>query len=44
MPLYCGIYLRSNNSLICVINEKDKRLKEINEALNYGLLMRHIPS
>lgn len=28
MSLYCGIDLHSNNSVICVINEKDERLKE----------------
>ena len=29
MSLYCGIDLHSNNCVICVINEQDKRLKEI---------------
>ena len=29
MTLYCGIDLHSNNSVICVINDNDKRLKEI---------------
>lgn len=29
MTLYCGIDLHSNNSVICVINDRDKRLKEV---------------
>jgi hypothetical protein len=29
MPLYCGIDLHSNNHVICVIDDKDKRLLEI---------------
>ena len=28
MTLYCGIDLHSNNSVICVIDDKDKRLFE----------------
>jgi len=28
MPLYCGIDLHSNNHVICVIDDKDKRLLE----------------
>jgi hypothetical protein len=28
MTLYCGIDLHSNNSVICVINDKDQRLLE----------------
>jgi len=29
MPLYCGIDLHSNNHVICVIDDKDKRLLEL---------------
>lgn len=29
MTLYCGIDLHSNNNVICVINDKDKRLLEV---------------
>ena len=29
MTLYCGIDLHSNNSVVCVINDKDRRLLEV---------------
>lgn len=29
MSLYCGIDLHSNNNVVCVINEQDKRLLEV---------------
>ncbi|SMF67666.1 hypothetical protein SAMN02745866_04306, partial [Alteromonadaceae bacterium Bs31] len=40
MSLYCGIDLHSNNSVICVINEEDKRLKEVKVDNNSELVIK----
>ena len=40
MTLYCGIDLHSNNSVICVINDKDKRLFEQKLSNHPELIIR----
>ncbi|SMF14077.1 Transposase [Alteromonadaceae bacterium Bs31] len=40
MSLYCGIDLHSNNSVICVINDNDKRLKEVKIDNNIDLVIK----
>lgn len=40
MSLYCGIDLHSNNSVICVINEKDKRLREVKVDNDIDLVIK----
>jgi hypothetical protein len=42
MPLYCGIDLHSNNHVVCVIDEQDKRLLE-KKLDNDSELTRSIP-
>jgi transposase len=40
MTLYCGIDLHANNHVICVIDDKDKRLLEIRCANQIELTLK----